>query len=148
MPPRQDIVRQAALAREFQPAPTSAWMGTTGKWLLVAREEAPPGTLAGGSIMFDETRLREALALQRKSYELLRWANEAVKERRLKVPDLHHDMSASQAARSFLERTLGSLPPQARPEPDQIDEVAHLFASYLTTTFETAAVRRISDGCP
>lgn len=98
--------------------------------------------------MFDETRLREALALQRKSYELLRWANEAVKERRLKFADLHHNMSASEAARSFLERNLGSLPPQARPEPAEVEEVAHLFASYLTTSFEPAAVRRISDGCP
>jgi hypothetical protein len=71
-----------------------------------------------------------------------------VKERRLKFAGLHGNMSTAEAARSFLERNLGSLPLQARPEPAEVEEVAHLFASYLTTSFEPAAVRRISDGCP
>ncbi len=60
--------------------------------------------------MFDEARLREALQLQRKSYELLLWANRAVKEGRLKLTELHRNMSTSEAARSWIEvRTYGRI---------------------------------------
>jgi hypothetical protein len=76
--------------------------------------------------MFDEDKLREALELQRKSYRLLRWANEAVLARRLKLVELHGNMSTSEAARSWIERNLSSLPPDARPERDQLDQFAHL----------------------
>src|SRR6266481_7926236 len=70
-------------------------------------------------MMFDETRLREALRLQRKSYQLLLWAKEAVREGWLKMAELHGSMSTSEAARSWIERNLSSLPPEARPEPAQ-----------------------------
>jgi hypothetical protein len=97
--------------------------------------------------MFDDTRLREALQLQRKSYQLLRWANKAVREGRLKVAELHGNMSTSQAAHSWIERNRSSLPPEARPEPGQIDQFAHLFASYLITSFQVTRQRWVSDGC-
>jgi hypothetical protein len=97
--------------------------------------------------MFEESALRRTLQLQRKSYELLRWANQALKERRLKFADLHSNMSTWEAARSWIERNRSSLPSLARPDPDQIDEFAHLFASYLITSFRVAKQRRISDGC-
>jgi len=62
------------------------------------------------SPMFDEARLREALQLQRKSYELLLWANRAVKEGRLKLTELHGNTSTLEAARSWIEvRTYGRI---------------------------------------
>src|SRR5215813_15516457 len=98
--------------------------------------------------MFDQEKLREALELQRKSYRLLRWANQAVLDGRLRLTELHGNMSTSEAARSWIERNMSSLPPEARPEQDQIEEFAHLFASYLITSFQVATQRRVSDGCP
>jgi hypothetical protein len=123
----------------------SAYEG--GAWKSYA-EASYAGVLVwfGGS-MFDEDRLRETLQLQHKSYELLRWANRAVKEGRLKVAELHGKMSTFEAARSWIERNLSSLPPEARPAPDQVDEFAHLFASYLITSFQVAKQRWVSDGC-
>jgi|SRR5712664_1393901 len=97
--------------------------------------------------MFDEARLREVLQLQRKSYELLRWANQAVKEGRLKLTELHGNLSTSEAARSWIARNLSSLPPEARPTAEQVDEFAHLFVSYLVTSFQVSKKLRVSDGC-
>jgi len=97
--------------------------------------------------MFDEARLREALHLQRKSYELLRWANQAVKEGRLKLTELHGNMSTSDAARSWIGRNLSSLPPEARPAAGQVEEFAHLFVSYLVTSFQVTRRLRVRAGC-
>src|SRR5690348_1547536 len=102
------------------------------------------GARGGDDPMFDETRLREVLELQRRSYALLRWANHAAKEGRLKFSELHGNMSTAEAARSWIGRNLSSLPPEARPSPEQVEEFAHLFASYLVTSFEVAQRLRVS----
>jgi hypothetical protein len=98
--------------------------------------------------MLDEGRLREILQLQRKSYELLRWANDAAKARRINFRELHVNMSTWEAARAWIERHYSSLPEAARPEREQVEEYAHLFASYLLTSFQPAQRQWISDGCP
>jgi hypothetical protein len=97
--------------------------------------------------MFDPARLGEVLELQRRTYLLLQWMNDAVKVRRITFTELHGNLDTAAAARGWLERNHGALPAWARPEPAQLDEFAHLFASYLATSFEPAPARRISSGC-
>jgi hypothetical protein len=86
--------------------------------------------------LFAPDRLQQALQLQRDSYELLLWANQQVKARRITLSQLHGNLNTHQAARSWIERNLASLPAGLRPAPDQVEQFAHLFASYLVTSFE------------
>jgi hypothetical protein len=97
--------------------------------------------------MFDADRLRTTLELQRKSYELLRWTNQALKAGRLRLLRSHEGTGPAEAARGWLARNLSSLPPGVRPGEGELEELAHLFASYLTTSFRVASTRRLSDGC-
>lgn len=58
-------------------------------------------------------------------------------------------MNTAEAAREWLERHFDSLPVKTRPEKIHLSEFAHIFASYLTTSFElikAPGTRLISPG--
>jgi len=86
--------------------------------------------------MLDPTELAEAIELQRKSYELLHWVGKSLKKGVLLFDVVHDAMSTSHAAKAWIERNLDNMPEAVRPNRDQIERFARLFASYLRTSFD------------
>jgi hypothetical protein len=97
--------------------------------------------------MFDREALVTLLDLQGRSYALLRWITERVRAGTLRLTTLHGALDVAQAAEDWLTRNVSSLPPATRPPEGQLAPFAHLFASYLVTSFEVASTRRAVAAC-
>lgn len=102
--------------------------------------------------MFEPAELERAVRLQRKAYRLLRWFQETLKESpMLPSYQAHAAMDELYAAKDWIKSALPSLPEAARPAPDEVDDMAAIFASYLTTSFDVLddpGTRLVSDcGC-
>jgi hypothetical protein len=87
------------------------------------------------------------LDMQRRGYALLRWVREKVESGKLPLASLHGALDAPQAAAEWLSRNAAALPAGARPPDGKEDAFAHLFASYLVTSFEVAPTKRVWSGC-
>ncbi|HSM91280.1 MAG TPA: hypothetical protein VLT47_00245 [Anaeromyxobacteraceae bacterium] len=98
--------------------------------------------------MFTREGVDELLDLQRRSYALLQWVNDRVQAGTLRVDAMHGSLDAASAAAEWLKRNAATLPTAARPPEGKLEWLGHLFASYLTTSFELRSVKRVSDGCP
>lgn len=85
--------------------------------------------------MFDREELTRVVTLQQKSYKLLQWVAESLRSGTLHFNIVHQALGLSEAAREWLDRNWNSLPADVRPEREDIPAFAHLFASYLTTSF-------------
>jgi hypothetical protein len=85
--------------------------------------------------MFDREELTRVVTLQQKSYKLLQWVGEALRSGTLHFNIVHQALGLSDAAREWLERNWSGLPAEVRPDREDIPAFAHLFASYLTTSF-------------
>ncbi len=92
--------------------------------------------------MFDRARLEWLLDLHARSYALLHWVAEQSRRGALPSGRAHGPLLAPEAARDWVERNWASLPAGARPDRADLEPFAHLFASYLLTSF-TAAPRRL-----
>jgi hypothetical protein len=97
--------------------------------------------------MFERDQVEALLEMQRRSYALLRWVGEKVEAGTLPLGALHGALDAPQAAADWLSRNDASLPADARPPDSKLDAFAHLFASYLVTSFEVASTKRVRSGC-
>ena len=87
--------------------------------------------------MFRPRELERVFDLQQRSYRLLLWVNRQLRRGGLDFSHAHEALSAADAAEEWIRRHLASLPADARPEKAaDIASFAHLFASYLTTSFE------------
>jgi hypothetical protein len=98
--------------------------------------------------MFTREGLEDLLDLQRRSYALFQWVNARVQAGTLRMEAMHGSLDAGAAATDWLARNASVLPAAARPPGGKLEALAHLFASYLTTSFELASVKRVSEGCP
>lgn len=97
--------------------------------------------------MFDRDRLEDLFDLQRRSYALLRWISAKVQVGALQFTDLHGALDAPQAAAEWLSRNASSLPTDARPPDGRVERFAHVFASYLVTSFQVSSRRRVRAVC-
>jgi hypothetical protein len=86
--------------------------------------------------MFDQTELAETLDLHHKSYELLRWVSRNLRNNTLDFTTAHEAVSNVEAAQEWILRHWHNLPAKIRPLERQLDAFAHLFTSYLTTSFK------------
>jgi hypothetical protein len=86
--------------------------------------------------MFSSGEVEKVVALQQKSYNLLRWVGDALRGGTLRFGAVHDGLGFAQAAREWLERSWDGLPADARPAREDLDAFAHLFASYLQTSYE------------
>lgn len=98
--------------------------------------------------MFTREEVDELLDLQRRSYALFQWVSDRVQTGTLSVDAMHGSLNAAGAAEEWLKRNGATLPTVARPPEGKLEKLSHIFASYLTTSFELRSVRRVSDGCP
>lgn len=97
--------------------------------------------------MFDREQVDEILDLQRRSYALLRWIDAKVQSRTLPLGSLHGALDAAHAAAEWLSRNAASLPANARPPEAGIEKFAHLFASYLVTSFQVSGRKNVRAAC-
>jgi hypothetical protein len=85
--------------------------------------------------MFEAETLARIVRLQQQSYRLLQWVGDGLRGGTLDFTTLHSAMGVAEAAKEWLGRNLASFPPDVRPERDDLDAFANLFASYLQTSF-------------
>ena len=89
--------------------------------------------------MMERTRLEEALDLQHRSYELLKWLAEAIPRGFISFDTAHEYTSSAESARAWIDEHFENLPPRARPPertPLVMTRFAHVFASYLESSFD------------
>lgn len=97
--------------------------------------------------MFDRDEIETLLEMQRRSYALLRWVGKKVEAGTLPLGTLHGALDTAGAATDWITRNQTTFPVDARPPPGKLDAFAHLFASYLVTSFEVASTKRLRSGC-
>ena len=102
--------------------------------------------------MLNRDELQRAVNLHRKSYNLLRWLTTAVSKGVIRFDRAHDYLDEAEAAKEWIERHYLNLPPDCRPETEELESFARFFATYLTTSFELVkqpGKRLYSEcGCP
>lgn len=99
-------------------------------------------------MLFDAAAMERVLHLQKQSYALLKWLNQHLGNGGLSFSVAHRATSGAEAAEEWLVRSRAQLPPAHLPAEAERHEFAHLFASYLLTSFELPAGKetiRVSD---
>jgi hypothetical protein len=86
--------------------------------------------------MLNRDELSKAIDLQRRSYNLLLWLRGAISKGVIRLDRAHDYMSETEAATEWIDRHYLNLPPDCRPEKDQLASFARFFATYLTTSFD------------
>jgi hypothetical protein len=92
--------------------------------------------------LLSETALTEAIDLQRRTYGLLRWVDQAIEREFVNFDAAHHYLSAAQAAAAWIRSHYDNIPPRFRPEAREGESLIHfanVFASYLLTSFDIVA---------
>ena len=98
--------------------------------------------------MFDAQRLKRLLAIHDKSYGLFLWVNSGLMNRRRSLSAVAKTLAFSEAALQWIRANRAGMPEQFRPDPEEQEEFAHLFVSYLATSFEVVDRLRVScRGC-
>ncbi len=85
--------------------------------------------------MFDTIEISRIVALQSKSYALLRWFGENIGAGGFSFTVSHDAATVGGAASDWLKRNAHSLPADLRVGENDREAFACLFASYLTTSF-------------
>lgn len=99
--------------------------------------------------MFVREEISRVLDLHRKSYNLLKWLGTAINRGFIQFDHAHEYMDQNEAAREWIKRHLLNLPPDCRPDSNDIDRFARFFATYLTTSFDLVASpgKKLTSGC-
>lgn len=100
--------------------------------------------------MLTRQELDRAVRIQRKAYALLLWFQDQLAEAAFPDHETHAVMGDVAVARQWIEKNLHMLPVEAAPAPDELESLAAMFASYLTTSFtaNTYGTRSVStSGC-
>ncbi|HXQ70661.1 MAG TPA: hypothetical protein VN844_09250 [Pyrinomonadaceae bacterium] len=86
--------------------------------------------------MLKADELVQAVDLHRRSYNLLLWLRTAIAKGVIQVTRAHEYMDEAEAAEDWIESHFLNLPPNCRPEREQLKPFSRFFATYLTTSFE------------
>ena len=99
--------------------------------------------------MFDAEILKRLLALHEKSYALFKWLNGSLSRGKRSLASVQSTLSFSEAASDWLRRNRAGLPDDLRPAETDLEDFAHLFVSYLATSFEVVdgTMVRACPGC-
>ena len=102
--------------------------------------------------MLNREEVERAVNLHHKSYNLLRWLTTAVTKGVIRFDRAHDYLDGAEAAKEWIERHYLNLPPDCRPETDELEAFAKFFATYLTTSFDLVKQPgqrlRSECGCP
>lgn len=80
--------------------------------------------------------IASAVAIQKQSYQLLRWLSNQIDSGLISTSIAHDDTAPTDAAHDWLTRHYLKLPDTLRPEPDQLRALSNYFGSYITTSFD------------
>ncbi len=105
--------------------------------------------------MFDTNELEKTIDLHQKSYNLFMWLNNKLKEfgRKSKskahtlFEEAHEKVSFYKGAYLWIEKHYNEFPIETRPDKADLETFAHLFTSFLTTSFQVIKKIKVSDGC-
>lgn len=101
--------------------------------------------------MLNRDEIFQAVDLHQRSYSLLQWLTGAISRGFISFDRAHEYMDEAEAAEDWIKSHYLNLPPECRPEPDQLTVFARFFATYLTTSFELLKESGFqltsSDGC-
>lgn len=99
--------------------------------------------------MLDAVRLKRVLRLHAKSFGLFRWLNDQLRRGVRPLGAVEETLAFAEAAAGWLRKNAANLPADHRPEPDEVEEMSHLFVSYVATSFEVVdqAAVRACPGC-
>lgn len=86
--------------------------------------------------MFQRKELAKILDLTSTSYQLLMWVNGEIKKGHNLFVNKHEEGSTFEVSRTFLKTNEGNFPPHLRFEAKDLDQVAHIFQSFLQTSFQ------------
>ncbi len=86
--------------------------------------------------VLEEAPLHRAVGLQRKSYQLLRWLEEAFEEGFITPASVQKYADHAEVALDWLDEHYLNLPKRARPERAELPALARFFTTYLQSTFE------------
>jgi len=83
----------------------------------------------------DRESVERAVRIQRTGYRFLKWLESAL-ERGFVEPEAAAGYAAEgAAAREWIERHWANLPPEARPERDEVEDFANYFTTYVDGSF-------------
>lgn len=99
--------------------------------------------------MLKPDELVQAVDLHRRSYNLLLWLRTAISKGVIQSTRAHEYMDEAEAAEDWIEGHYLNLPPNCRPEREQLKPFSRFFATYLTTSFELIdqPVQRMESKC-
>jgi len=89
--------------------------------------------------MFNSREIKRAVALQERSYRLLRWLASEILNGAIAFDHAARYASVSEGAGEWITRHFESLPTDGRPlsrDPGDIKDFANIFTTYLTTSFD------------
>lgn len=86
--------------------------------------------------MFDRDQLEHAIDLQRRSYRLLKWLANAVRDGLIRFEAAHAFTSLPDATSARLLEHIQNVPPDARPEIADVQTFARFFSTYLENSFD------------
>lgn len=89
--------------------------------------------------MLSEEEITIAVAIQNKSYKLLKWLEQAMTRDFISPRSAHINMSAPEVTGIWIRSHLHNIPEEARPSiADQVefDRFCNFFSSYLLTSFD------------
>ena len=86
-------------------------------------------------IMFNQTEMEKIVALQAKSFALLQWVRTQVNAQTLDAALIENTTAFYPVALGWITRNLPSFPPETRPDFADLEPFAHLFVSFLSTSF-------------
>ena len=87
-------------------------------------------------MMLDPVALSRAVDLQDRSYQLLLWMADAVKNGFIKFTTAHNYGTLPEACENWIISHYSDIPHRARPDKSDLIDFSRLFTSYLTTSFD------------
>ena len=86
--------------------------------------------------MLELRALERLLDLKERSYGLFLWLNESMKRGRRSFGHVSDSLSLPDAAYAWIRANIPEFPAKYRPDVEETEPFAHLFVSYLSTSFE------------
>ena len=93
--------------------------------------------------MFKQDELARLIDLQDRSYRLFLWLNQSLRVGLRSYDSVSKAVSFAEASAAWIRKYAGEFPDDLRPAPEELDDFASLFVSYLSTSFEVVDGRSV-----
>lgn len=90
-------------------------------------------------MFLDANRINYAVGMQIKSYALLQWIGNAIRQKRLSFAVIHQATTLKESAVQWLDNQYLSLPSETRVDRSELPTFANMFCTYLENSFDLQA---------